>query len=235
MHVLDFMDFKCVLSGDGKCHDPSTGVVYRCDSFYTEGGVSKCMVSGREMLFVTQGVSVDDNYWYYFGYLCAITVCLKLLVLLLSVHPFDRIVYAMQHLMAKSDTTHSTDLKAAFDTSRSRKTTSGDSKGSYVQVVGNAATATEDRPAPTSTHSAAPTGKSMQVVSPREGSFKDKSFHSKATACLSWKNMSVILPKTGAKLIDNVSGFVKSGRILALMGPSGAGEISRAPFHFYNF
>jgi hypothetical protein len=222
MHVLDFMDFKCKLSGDGKCHDPSTGVVYRCDSFYTDGGVAMCKVSGREMLYVTQGVGVNDNYWYYFGYLCAIAVCLKLIVLFLSIHPFDRIVYSFQHLTSK-DSGSSTDLKAAFESRRVCKAASGDSKGSYAQVTGTASTGSEDRPVPPPL-AVSPTGKSMQIVSPREGSFKEKSFHSKATACLSWKNMSVILPKTGAKLIDNVSGFVKSGRTLALMGPSGAGE-----------
>lgn len=51
-----------------------------------------------------------------------------------------------------------------------------------------------------------------------------KSFHADESGTLSWSNFSVILPKTGARLVDNVSGFVKSGRILALMGPSGAGK-----------
>jgi ABC-type multidrug transport system ATPase subunit len=41
---------------------------------------------------------------------------------------------------------------------------------------------------------------------------------------LTWTDFNVVLPKTGAKLIDDVSGSVKSGRVLALMGPSGAGK-----------
>ena len=41
---------------------------------------------------------------------------------------------------------------------------------------------------------------------------------------LSWTNFSVILPKSGKKLVKNVSGFVRSGRICGLMGPSGAGK-----------
>jgi hypothetical protein len=39
--------------------------------------------------------------------------------------------------------------------------------------------------------------------------------------CLAWKDLSVILKKKGTKLIDGVSGIARSGRVLALMGPSG--------------
>jgi len=45
-----------------------------------------------------------------------------------------------------------------------------------------------------------------------------------STDTLSWTDFSVILPKSGKKLVNNVSGFVKSGRICGLMGPSGAGK-----------
>lgn len=41
---------------------------------------------------------------------------------------------------------------------------------------------------------------------------------------LTWTDFNVVLPKTDTKLIDNVSGSVRSGRVLALMGPSGAGK-----------
>jgi hypothetical protein len=42
--------------------------------------------------------------------------------------------------------------------------------------------------------------------------------------CLAWKDLSVLLKKKGTKLIDRVSGIARSGRVLALMGPSGAGK-----------
>eukprot|EP01033_Poteriospumella_lacustris_P003037 gene3037-2222_t len=54
---------------------------------------------------------------------------------------------------------------------------------------------------------------------------------------LEWKNLSVILPGNGKKLINSVSGVAMPGRILALMGPSGAGKTTllnalgnRAPY-----
>jgi len=34
----------------------------------------------------------------------------------------------------------------------------------------------------------------------------------------------VTLPRSGAKLVDDINGMVYSGRVLALMGPSGAGK-----------
>lgn len=43
-------------------------------------------------------------------------------------------------------------------------------------------------------------------------------FRDSETTSLSWTNFSVLLAKNGKPLVDNVSGYVQSGRILALMG-----------------
>ena len=60
---------------------------------------------------------------------------------------------------------------------------------------------------------------------------------SKPSFVLEWKNLNLMLKKNGNVLIDNVSGVARSGRILALMGPSGAGKTTllnalgnRAPY-----
>ena len=41
------------------------------------------------------------------------------------------------------------------------------------------------------------------------------------TSSLTWSNLSITLPKNGKVLVDNIRGYVTSGKILALMGPSG--------------
>ena len=58
-----------------------------------------------------------------------------------------------------------------------------------------------------------------------------------APYCLVWKSLSLKLKKGGNVVIDNVSGAVPAGTVLALMGPSGAGKTSllnalgnRAPY-----
>jgi ABC-type multidrug transport system ATPase subunit/ABC-type multidrug transport system permease subunit len=47
-----------------------------------------------------------------------------------------------------------------------------------------------------------------------------------APYCLVWKNLSLTLKNGGTNVIDNVSGAVPAGTVLALMGPSGAGKTS---------
>ena len=64
--------------------------------------------------------------------------------------------------------------------------------------------------------------KYLKVVTPAND-LEDRMGH-EDSAALTWTDLSVILPKSGKKLIDSVSGMVSSGRVLALMGPSGAGK-----------
>jgi ABC-type multidrug transport system ATPase subunit/ABC-type multidrug transport system permease subunit len=58
-----------------------------------------------------------------------------------------------------------------------------------------------------------------------------------APSCLEWTDLSLTLKKKGKVLIDTMSGTARSGRVLALMGPSGAGKTTllnalgnRAPY-----
>jgi len=153
---------------------------------------------------VTQGVSVDDDYWKYFGYLICIYLSFKLLILLLLHYPWDRILFKLKTLR----------------------------------------TSAHQLPPPPNTMTKA--NKSLKtVLTPKAEivcSFDENAWvtvkseskmngNASSASALCWKNISVILPKTGTKLVDDVSGVVTSGRVVALMGPSGAGKVGGGSMH----
>ena len=41
-----------------------------------------------------------------------------------------------------------------------------------------------------------------------------------------WKKLTLTDPKTGAKILNHLNGYVESGSFLTIMGPSGAGKSS---------
>lgn len=196
MEILQYLTFKCELMG-GVCIEPGTANRYDCKTFSDNGKF--CEVDGREMLSVAQGVGPDESHWIDFVYLLIIWICLKLGVALLTYYPLDRLYYMAAVLMTKNM----------------------DSNQGSVAVTKTSPSGGEAQ------YGAAP------HVDPEEGignrgtgqMMRERSFHTAdESGTLSWNDFSVILPKTGARLVDSVSGFVKSGRILALMGPSGAGK-----------
>ncbi|CAM9188663.1 unnamed protein product, partial [Ectocarpus fasciculatus] len=115
MEVLGYLEFDCRVDSNGVCRDPGTADIYACDRYFDNG--SMCKVRGREMLAVSQGVGRDDSYWYYFGYLCAIFVAFKVLVLLLTYYPWDRVHYYLTHKMIVSGTepTDAHEIKDKFN------------------------------------------------------------------------------------------------------------------------
>ena len=82
------MTFRCALT-DGVCISPGTNDHYTCYSYDPDG--YHCQVQGREILAVTQGVGTGDDYWYYFGYLVAISLGFKITNLALTYYPVDRV------------------------------------------------------------------------------------------------------------------------------------------------
>jgi len=194
MEVLDHMTFECDNPSNGICTDPGTGDQYQCTDLSANGAT--CEVEGREILFVTQGVGVNDSYWTYFGYLVLLFVCLKSIVVLFTYIPVDRVWFKL-HLLVF---------------------------GPPVMEAPSTPAGSPSKPADIRTQSI------DGVIVPAEAVIPCSPFRQKSVddmeevSALSWSDFSVILPKTGAKLVDNVSGFVRSGSILALMGPSGAGK-----------
>jgi ABC-type multidrug transport system ATPase subunit len=215
MEVFRYLDFECKLAGDGKCYDPSTGAHYTCDSFYANQ--THCLVNGREMLSETQGIGRDVNYWYYFGYLCAIYLGLKIGIGFFTFFPYYRLQYWF--------------LKMIFPPTSVSASSASASSGSAAGVNGVDLL-------PRSVGATPPQVSASTVIPAKRNVSRESSFHkSSQTRGLAWTDYSVILAKNGTKLVDNVSGFVSSGRILALMGPSGAGKTTllnglsnRAPY-----
>jgi ABC-type multidrug transport system ATPase subunit len=215
MEVFRYLDFECKLSGDGKCYDPSTGAHYSCDSYYANQ--THCLVNGREMLSETQGIGRDMNYWFYFGYLCAIYVGLKIGICFFTFVPYNRLHYWVMKLI----------FPPSPSSTSSSSASGGVNGGEYLP------SSAPPPPGPSGGHTSP-----SAVIPAKRNVSRESSFHKASqTRGLAWSNYSVILAKNGAKLVDNVSGFVASGRILALMGPSGAGKTTllnglskRAPY-----
>ena len=201
LEILQYVTFDCKVDGLGRCFDPSTGAQYKCDS-YTDGG-TRCGVNGREVLAVTQGIGVDDNYWFYFLYLCLIFLTFKFFVVLLTAYPWPRISYKVKGVISGLFSSRMNRRDGQCVQATTQNTADKPNDG----VKGNANyTAVETRPA-------------------MEGGMNtERVFDLTTQASLSWQKVTVCLKKNGQELVSQASGFVTSGRVLALMGPSGAGE-----------
>jgi ABC-type multidrug transport system ATPase subunit len=207
MEVFRYLDLKCLLAPDGKCYDPSTGAHYRCDSYYSDG--IYCTVNGREVLAVTQGIGRDQDYWWYFGYLCAIYVCFKIAIGFFTFFPWYRVQYWLTQTFIPP--TKLAPTQEAFEPVPPSSPRGARGGGGDLE---------EGIPSP-------------EMPSSRKSSFHEPN----QFMGLAWSKFNVILPQSGVKLVDNVCGHVPSGHILALMGPSGAGKTTllnglarRAPY-----
>jgi len=197
MEVLKHLEFRCLLT-DGVCISPGSGNHYRCSSLDSDG--FHCQVNGREILAVTQGVGTGDDYWYYFAYLCAIFLFYKSGVVLLTIYPWDRVSFAIKSVFNKHTAEEITAAAERFARSLSITADAHDNKKNLQTVD------------PVRPYEAVEEG--VAAITAGAGS----------SAALTWTDLSVTLPRSGAKLVDGISGMVCSGRVLALMGPSGAGK-----------
>lgn len=208
MNVADFVDFDCALTF-GMCFDP-LGKQYPC--IPASITADTCRVDGREMLRTTQGTLVDESKWIPFGYLVLIFAGLRLSILFLMYYPVDRLHYML------ADWHNGIVMRGILDTRIALRRVQGqlgayialrvseDSNGSWVQRS-NKSNNVAGEEAGSGDSQVSPFGPDSVIAS---------------GPCLVWNNLSVVLKGKGTKLIDNVSGVAFPGRILALMGPSGA-------------
>lgn len=198
-NVMRKITYTCKLNG-GVCYG-SYGEVYEC-----EGSVSptdkECDVNGSSVLFVTQEVGFDENYWNSYGYLVALLVTFELLVLFLMYFPMERMSYRLHTAFFPTQVLS----KIASSESRIR------SLQGRVQYLVN-----KDLGITTTPNMSALDCKDDEH-DPLLGGQPPKKL------TLSWRNITLKLKSNGNTLVDNVSGRIEQGKCLALMGPSGAGE-----------
>lgn len=202
IEVLDHVTFSCsALSTDLQCINTLTGSQYPCIAgtvnLSPSGSSGQCEVAGRQLLLAYQGIALDDSHWTYFGYLCCIFAAYKFGVLCLTIYPFERIVFLIGQPISRF-------YKDCFDVHTSFRHTApaqrmpsekhGESKYDALETANS------------------------DILMQRPNRSIEGSLPSKASTYLTWTNISIVLRKSQDKLIDNVSGFVSSGRTLALMG-----------------
>jgi hypothetical protein len=87
IQVSNFISYECATL-NGVCTGPYE-VVFPCDARPDDG--ERCFVSGRTVLYITQGVSQTDSPWAAYKYLILILVACRVAVLLLMIMPPDRL------------------------------------------------------------------------------------------------------------------------------------------------
>lgn len=225
--VMDVLQYKCTLTS-GACVGP-LGDIFACDAKAAVGNV--CFVKGRTVLQVLQGTSPTDNKWTSFGYLVLIFAVFRLGALLLLYFPVERLWLSARQWWSGSLVIDLIGTKVEL------RKVSKQLTSFMAEVHGQNSSEKKNMRRQASMKMVEDVAPEVDVVDV-EGGMLD--FESQGLlprhACLTWTNIDVTLGN-GKKLIDNCTGVAKSGKILALMGPSGAGKTTllnalgkRAPY-----
>jgi ABC-type phosphate/phosphonate transport system ATPase subunit len=202
MEVYEHFQFKCYLNNALQCIDPGSNAQYECDEY--QANITTCSVKARETLSVIDGIGLDDNYWYYFGFLCCIFVGYKTADIILTIYPWERIVYWIS-IHFHIETSYKQVVEVGNNNSDKTYVDDNNIDNGVKNII-------------IETVEIKPEFKAIKSHHPVSSIEKEK-------FSLTWSNLNVILPnKNKDKLVDNVSGCVTSGRVLALMGSSGAGK-----------
>lgn len=230
MAVNDHLTYSCAIGGSGQCIGP-LGDVFPCDASPISNGY--CEVDGRTVVNVLQGTIANESKWIPFGYLVLLFVVFRFTLLFLMYVPVERLMYYIQDWYAGISS------RGILDAQLGLRRVEGQ-LNAYIELH---QVDDEDRglkkrhiPQAVRTVSEKISSSSVRLLSPEFANQTDVQPLARGCA-LEWKNLSVILPGNGKKLINSVSGVAMPGRILALMGPSGAGKTTllnalgnRAPY-----
>lgn len=200
MAVMDELTYSCALNAADQCMD-AQGRLYPCDASPPDSGY--CEVSGRAVLYVTQGTAEDESKWVPFGYLVLIFVVLRALVAWLSCCPVEKILYNLQNLYAGISSRGILDNQLALRRVEGQlnayialhRTEEGEGKKLIVRNV-----------------PAAPLSfkKQQGGAGLPDELFKEQINSSDVQSlahghCLEWKDVSVVLRTNGSVLVDKVS------------------------------
>jgi energy-coupling factor transporter ATP-binding protein EcfA2 len=232
INVMRELTYSCQLAQDGVCYGPQ-GETYTCDDPVTAGVDSYCDVSGSEVLFVSQGIKDGETLWRPFGYLVLLWAGFQVCILLLSFFPVERLTFMLReayyspHILSEIAGSKQKIFKLerkvrilleekftrdGFSTLPTSEEEEVDEEAN-VQGKGSSSQKNTPRTTPRNTPRNAP------------------------NTALIWNNVQLVLKnkKNPKVLIDKVSGSVQSGRVLALMGPSGAGEYLFLILYIYSY
>ena len=96
LHVSTYVTYKCV-TVNGVCFGPYMDV-FPCD-VVSDDGLS-CTLSGRTVLYITQGSSRTDTLWVPYMYPVVILVAYRIALLLLMIFPPDKVIATVKGIFA---------------------------------------------------------------------------------------------------------------------------------------
>jgi ABC-type multidrug transport system ATPase subunit len=227
--VSSNIEYDCELV-DSVCYGP-TGNIFQCVAGSVAG--TSCVVDGREALLVTQGIGVDESHWKYFGALVGIFVALRLALLLFMYYP-PREIYLKFRTILLGDGVLGTRValrKLRLQMTYLLKQTHPSDEGDMFAVKQSSLLSPRGVPSiqfRTSSQAEydtkmtiAPTISGKQEVSKFGSQFFKKG---ELNAALQFDNLNLTLKSNGKVLLSDCSAKCEAGRVMAMMGPSGAGD-----------
>ena len=220
IHLMTHIKYKCNLNDNNECIGPE-GEYFACQSI-NEDGVS-CTVSGRTILYVTQGIGYDESYVDSFIYLIVMLVAINLLQALFIRFPLGRIAFYIKDTVSLGLLRHV--LSGVLD----RKIL--DHKLNHLTRLSYRNNADlvhryDSEEFDTSADDQLLKNNALSAAHHRKYTKLDSARNNPVVPSLTWRRLVIKFKgtgKKGRKILDNVSGIAKAGRVLAIMGPSGAG------------
>jgi ABC-type multidrug transport system ATPase subunit len=206
----DYYSYTCAVNSLGVCVAGSN--VYPCESPPSNG---YCTVSGREAFYLESGIPASESKWKSFGYLTLIFVVCRVLVLVLDYYPFDKIVNKLKVMFAGALT------QSLLDSRQEIRRLRGQLNSHLISHAKNEVEQSKVQVQQQSVKEKSGDRRLERYLDPTCNSYEPL-----GKGCsLEWKDLTVTLKdKAGTVLVDKVAGAALPGRILALMGPSGAGK-----------